>query len=399
MSSSPRTAEVEGEIANVSSLENQTSAISATMKSHVENTNQLTSATTSDDRGTAEDKITHAKSPLNATNGYATNGTFELTPSPAPQPAENQHPGTSSLKRKGLHSEQNSPVSKPREVQLSSNSPGLHANAASSATDELTKLDKEIVRLKELLFQTSAEAAQKVLRQHWRTFLFENYNEDHISFILRAGLKNSNFSIIDRVFKDEVSFKEPLIAVLSKKRNILARALEDTTEREILGLLPESLLDRALSDRLKHVPAKELIRWLAEADRLGYSLDDILDEEDESVLPNIPSRPQTSDDDAEMIGGVDSRPHLDLALPYRDPLLAEQERNAAAAAVAAIAATSRHEATQGKVVAPKLPHRTSAPLECSTCRRQFANFTGYNYVSLFCVKAFLITADHNAPST
>jgi hypothetical protein len=393
--SSPRTADVDTEspgdgesnIAGLSSSKTQTSAISATTESHVDNSGRVTLAPTSEGRRHSESTATEAhisRSPLNVTNGHTTNSR-PVPSSPAPQLGDNHHPSSSSLKQKGLHSEVNSPNKKPLESQLSSMAPRFQASPASNGTAGSTKLDKEIARLNEVLAQTSAEAAQRILRQHWRIFLFDQYNEDHISFILRAGLKNSNFSIIERVFKDEASFKDSLISVISKKRSIIANVLKSATYGEVLDLMSESVLDRALSERLKHVPAKELIRWLAEADRLGYSLDDILDEEDESVLPNVPSRPQTSDEDAEMTDGIDSRPHVDLALPYRDTLLAEQERNAAAL---------RLQSLPGPVVAPQLPPHVSAPLACLHCHQNFNDYSGYNYVSLL-YPTFSTTPDHN----
>jgi hypothetical protein len=384
--SSPRIADVETEspgdgesnIAGLSSSKKQTSAISATTERHVDNNGRVTSAPTSEGRRHLESTATEthtSHSPFNVTNGHTTNSR-PVSSSPAPPLGDNHHPSSSSLKQKGLHSEVNSPNKKPLGSQLSSMANGTVGS---------TKLDKEIARLNEVLAETSAEAAQRIMRQHWRVFLFDQYNEDHISFILRAGLKNSNFSIIERVFKDEAAFKDSLISVISKKRSVITNVLKNATYREVLDLMSESVLDRALSERVKNVPAKELIRWLAEADRLGYSLDDILNEEDESVLPNVPSRPQTSDEDTEMTDGIDSRPHIDLALPYRDTLLAEQERNAAAL---------RQQGLQGRVVAPQLPPHVGAPLACSHCHQQFNDYSGYNYVSLL-YPTFSITPDHN----
>ena len=323
-------------------------AISGTADNHVQVTNQVTSATTDGD----------ATSRLNATNGHGHTINGYPPPSPAPQAADNQLPG-SSLRQKGSYSD-----------GISS---AFQASASPSATAESTKLEKEMAQLKDVLAQISPEAAQRVLRQQWRVFLFEPYNEDHISFILRAGLKNSSVRIIDRVFKDRATVKGSVIDILSKKQSIISKVFQNAGYDEVLDLLSQPVLDRALSERLKDVPAKELIRWLAEADRLGYSLDDILDEEDESVLPNVPSRPQTEDEDAEMSGGIKSQPLL--ALPHSDAVLVEQERNSAADA-------SAYNSVQKMVESHKINPYTGSAMICPICHQQFSKFSGYEYVSI-----------------
>lgn len=65
------------------------------------------------------------------------------------------------------------------------------------------------------------------------------------------------------------------------------------------------------------------MRWLAEGKRLGYKKDDIIDETDEFVSPNV------TPEEIEALE-AQARPYLDLQAPAdRDPLLAEQERNLA----------------------------------------------------------------------
>lgn len=97
------------------------------------------------------------------------------------------------------------------------------------------------------------------------------------------------------------------------------------------------VIDQIISERLKHMSARKIVTMLARGNRLGYQEDDIIDE-DESVYPNQ----QFHEEDADIIDddpALSRKPqivpkqgtfsHHSLALPNTDPLLAEQERNAA----------------------------------------------------------------------
>jgi hypothetical protein len=100
-----------------------------------------------------------------------------------------------------------------------------------------------------------------------------------------------------------------------------------------MASVPEGTIDRVISDRLKHMPARKIVNILARANRLGYQEDDIIDE-DESVYPNQPFHEEDADmtDDDPALSRVPKQgtfSHHSLALPNTDPLLAEQERNAA----------------------------------------------------------------------
>ncbi|PVH86715.1 hypothetical protein DL98DRAFT_510749 [Cadophora sp. DSE1049] len=291
------------------------------------------------------------------------------------------------------------------------------------------KMDKEIARLNEVLAEISPEAAQKVLKEKWRMFLFENYDEAHIAFILRAGLKNANASILERVLKDDGVFKDSLLKHAAKKPGFLEKVLRNTPAEIIADHLSEQALDYMIAEKFKTVPGKTLIKWLATAERLGYKADDILDEEDESVSPNVPSR----DRSVELLDVVPTptykqfAPHPQyhqpyphppsyqqhLANPYKDPLLVEQERQAVlntqqAQHVQAAIARSAQSAQASSLrrgpptTSPSLgPGTTSGPaaamarqeqhnraqavptgpLLCTNCRRSFlpGAFDGYTY--------------------
>ncbi|PBP23578.1 hypothetical protein BUE80_DR005671 [Diplocarpon rosae] len=294
---------------------------------------------------------------------------------------------------------------------------GASGKAAPTAVESM-KLDKEILRLQEALLGVSPEAAQKVLRNHWRIFLFETYNEDHITFILRAGLKNSSPEVLDRVLRDEGVFRDVMIKSVAKTPAFLEKAVRGAVAANALDGLPEDIIDLLIAHRIKRVPGRTLIKWLAEGRRLGYKADDILNEEDESVTPNVPlpdpNRPRFShsrslaqppDPGAGSEGGAGASPPS----TYKDPLLEEQERQASLNkehAKHVQAAIARNAASAGQHV-PGPASRTAHPgpastssqaaaavrqweharaqarptgnLLCSKCHVSFDNFSGYTY--------------------
>ncbi|KAA8567095.1 hypothetical protein EYC84_010164 [Monilinia fructicola] len=224
---------------------------------------------------------------------------------------------------------------------------------------ELRKIEQEATLLREALLHVSTEAMQTVLREQWRNFLFTNADDQHITFVLRAGLKNANPSSLARVFKDSGVMKETFVEAISSKQPVVAKVLRSASANQISDLVPGKILDQALAERLKSVPAKTLIRWLAEADRLGYSLDDILDENDETVIPKIPSRAQSYEDvDTEMAYDEPKNPER----PSLDPLMAEQQR-----------ITALQKAQVGT------QQHAVADLRCPTCTYRFDTVRGYNF--------------------
>ncbi|TEY83992.1 hypothetical protein BOTCAL_0023g00130 [Botryotinia calthae] len=226
------------------------------------------------------------------------------------------------------------------------------------------KIQEETARLREVLLHVSTEATQEILKEQWRNFLFTNAKESHIAFILRAGLKNATPNVLARIYNDSGVMKDSFLETITSKQPVVSRVLKSASANQLADLVPSKVLDQALSERLKSVPAKTLIRWLAEADRLGYSLDDILDENDETVVPNIPSRAQShdaddgDDKDTEMIDDGQKK----LEAPSLDPLVAEQERISALQ-------KSQNDAQAN-------PPRE---LRCPTCTYKFDTVRGHNF--------------------
>jgi hypothetical protein len=304
--------------------------------------------------------------------------------------------------------------------------PTRHQNSASvpaPTAAESIRLEKEIARLNEVLADTSAQAAQKVLKDKWRFFLFDTYDEAHISFILRAGFKNATASVIEKVLLDKSIFRELLLNVASKNSTFIEKVITNATASQLLRLAPERVLDEVLverlkiekvianenvgvtvakllrfapvrlidellAERLKTVSAKQLISWLARADRLGYKMDDIIDEDDESVVP----RAGSFEADMAEVFEVEPAPiptpvpapapglTPQLASATRDPLLVEQEKNLGAQRLAD-AARSLKQKQPHQHPRPKPQSRPppSPSLSCPACHTTLPTLSGYNY--------------------
>ena len=262
-------------------------------------------------------------------------------------------------------------------------------------------LASEIANLIKHLQAVSSLAAGKALQTCWRKFLFSDNDQDHLCWVLRAGIKNAPTPVIERILKDQ-TILNVLAPVASKKEAIVKAVLADTTYDQLLQCIPEYILDQEIQQRLKTMPAKPLIRWLAEAERLGFREDDIINDEDESVIPNPatsgsnmpvsailhPTTPTPTaaisvagymhiDDESEsgsgdvvMLDGPPSKhypPHRG-----RDPI---QQYNARQAQHA---------------MGPPPGNSNNVPLICPVCHFIFATVSGYNYVSLAELSFYII---------
>ncbi|CZR61765.1 uncharacterized protein PAC_11662 [Phialocephala subalpina] len=226
------------------------------------------------------------------------------------------------------------------------------------ASSESIKMSKEEARLKEVLSETSAQVMQKVLRGEWRSFLFEGFSEDHISFVLRAILKNSARSprIVDNVLNDL-----PTLDKLLDRPAVVSKILGSASYTQILKHVSTDVLDQALAERLKTVDAKDLVNYLARANRLGYGPDDVLDEADEHVTCIIAS---TSQEVPEVLQVEVPRPQRNIPPSQpnaqndmqQDPLLLEQQRN--------------------RTVVEKKYAQIGT---CPECHETFPTFAGYTY--------------------
>ncbi|KAE9376606.1 hypothetical protein N431DRAFT_435878 [Stipitochalara longipes BDJ] len=312
-------------------------------------------------------------------------------PLPSVEKDDDRSPSTAAAEN------EKTPEGESRGAVQSSPTKSRHQHSASvsapshmQTSTESIKLEKEIARLNEVLEETSAQAAQKVLHDKWRFFLFEQYDESHVSFILRAGFKNANPTVTEKVLQDKSLFKELLLDVASRKQGVIEKVLTNATSAQLLHV-PLRVLDDALAERLKTVSAKQLIGWLARADRLGYKMDDIIDEDDESVVP----RAESVDADLTEVFEVEPAPAPRFASSYRDPLLAEQEKNLHVQrqlvesqrieklkADAARQQQQQQQQRQQQQEQQRPSSQTIPPsqrLSCPDCRVVLPTMSGYNY--------------------
>ena len=77
--------------------------------------------------------------------------------------------------------------------------------------------------------------------------------------------------------------------VTSRSPSVVEQVLQKATYAQLLDHVPGNILDRVVAERLKMASATQILKWLAEAQRLGYKEDDIFDDKDESFMPNVQS--------------------------------------------------------------------------------------------------------------
>lgn len=167
------------------------------------------------------------------------------------------------------------------------------SSAAKTAADSI-KLDKEIAHLKETISGASPKALQRVLRDNWRPFLFEGASSAHVAYMIRALMKNATDDAINRV-GTELIFQGGILHAASESDKVVQQVFRKASVTKFLQHIPEEQMNSIMASQVKTVPAKTLIRWLAQGDRLGYQMDDILGD-GEMVTPNVPNQPSADVD-------------------------------------------------------------------------------------------------------
>ncbi|RKF56780.1 putative c2h2 and c2hc zinc finger [Erysiphe neolycopersici] len=220
-----------------------------------------------------------------------------------PSPCINQQFHHDSVQPRIDHTERNQPFQDPARLNTSSIaganlSSNENLNCPANTTISLTnasadienlQLQKEVHQLRAVLSQTSVKATQLVLGHQWRDLQFNDLDENSMSSVCQNVLKNVDISVLRKAFQNESLFESSICDFLCQKKQIITRVLKSVTCDQLSSLVPESTLNKTLAERIKYVPARDLINWLASADRLGYKPDDILDD-DELVTPNKTSQ-------------------------------------------------------------------------------------------------------------
>ncbi|KAG9248339.1 hypothetical protein BJ878DRAFT_54873 [Calycina marina] len=341
------------------------------------------------------DGLNSAKESISADNTVITNGTTQ---------ASETHPAINRKINGISHSDD------PKDPHVSELNGQSRSTPGGSTTSRISsKLSKrknpppsfevteEVARVTAVYSTISPDAAQRFFRAQWRAVLFEPFDEDYLTFMLRAGLKNSTERVVERLLKDSGIFKESVIAAAAKRPEVRHIVMSNA----LLEELPRAALDKALEKRIKDVPAPILLKWLSQASRLGYTPDDVIEIESESesvtpvVGPTIAAMSQ-----ADKISSQAQRIHkeqkveqlkqryaADGASRTSDSLLEEQERNYEAqrlTGTASVVKTRKPYTFANKTQKP-LPDVGASvqPVNgiyiCPYCSRAIRSLSGYNF--------------------
>lgn len=222
------------------------------------------------------------------TESGTTNGTKDKKLTPKVEQVE--HSGSNGVDHSPHQSNKVMQSVEPNDLSVQPVSPQKSRNITQeqSAEIESNRLAKDMSRLKQVLGEVSHEAAQNVLRENWRTFLFDPPNESHVAFVLRAGLKNSTPGILSRVIKDDNVFKQPFVEAASNKPALRRRILETATPEEMFQYISVDLLESIVAAGIKSMHVKKLVAFLAQGNRLGFEESDVQIGNSEQFTPNAP---------------------------------------------------------------------------------------------------------------
>ncbi|KAJ4390915.1 hypothetical protein N0V93_004514 [Gnomoniopsis smithogilvyi] len=142
-------------------------------------------------------------------------------------------------------------------------------------------------RLKFGIQQALPEAVRRSVRDNWETCLLGS--AFHQAFVLNASIHHATPAAIQRGMHD---FGKTLIA--SAKTAIVEQMTThdlDQVADLILSKASVAFYDKCLERRLKTIDAKRLINALARAERLGYEVSDVQEEEEERLQAGVNNAP------------------------------------------------------------------------------------------------------------
>ncbi|KAJ2901547.1 hypothetical protein MKZ38_001680 [Zalerion maritima] len=145
------------------------------------------------------------------------------------------------------------------------------------------KFNEDKQRMDFAVGQCVPEAVRRVVRDNWEKCLLGS--EFHQAFILNASIHHTSGQIIRRSVKD---FGSRMVSEAKDEFIKLFTTTDlDAVASAILEKASSSFLDKALEERLQTIEARPLINALANAGRLGYDPNDVVDEKNnERVFPS-----------------------------------------------------------------------------------------------------------------
>ncbi|KAM0427578.1 hypothetical protein ACHAPT_007539 [Fusarium lateritium] len=144
----------------------------------------------------------------------------------------------------------------------------------------------EYQQLLQLINNSPATAVRQVIRDKWDKVLLGS--QFHIAFLLNATMHQASPETLSRAVK---GFGQNLVQ--TSKRELMEHLTASDFDEIVDLILPRvsnQFLDKALAKRLETIPARHLVNALARAERLGYDVQDIVQEQNgEQVIPSLHS--------------------------------------------------------------------------------------------------------------
>ena len=124
-----------------------------------------------------------------------------------------------------------------------SGSPAVAPDTAPLANIKALKIEKEVAKLKEIIEDASPEAIHKLLRDDWRAFLYTPLDEEHLTYIVRACIKNSTPNVIERAIRE-------LLLRTEFRPLVFKSALKYVTTEQLFNQLPSPILHETVDKAL-----------------------------------------------------------------------------------------------------------------------------------------------------
>ncbi|KAM0341334.1 hypothetical protein ACHAPU_010077 [Fusarium lateritium] len=243
------------------------------------------------------------------TSGQPANHSFTQTPVPLPSYAP---PSRSASATSGAHNQASSaspahstPFAPPGQHRSPPMQPGTVAQVQAQNGNAMTAQSQGLMspptnqqippveafnfyqELANLFEKAPASAVRQVVRDKWEKSLAGS--QYHIAFLLNATMHQAS---PDTIAKAVQEFGAGLVK--KSKRELIGHLTApdlDELADLILPRVSPQFLDKALARRLETIPARQLVNALARAERLGYDVQDIVQEHNEHVIPSLHSMP------------------------------------------------------------------------------------------------------------
>ncbi|KAK3985123.1 hypothetical protein QBC44DRAFT_335686 [Cladorrhinum sp. PSN332] len=176
----------------------------------------------------------------------------------------------------------------PPAVRRASQPPPPPSQGFPSPSQEYARVNPKFVddctRMTYAIQQSLPQAVRRIVRDHWEKCLLGS--EFHQAFILNASIHHALPSITQRAVRD---FGGKMVADCLKEiiGHISTEGLDKVADL-IIAKASDGFLDKCLEKRLLTIEAKPLTQALAKAERLGFGLDDEIQQEGqhERVMPH-----------------------------------------------------------------------------------------------------------------